>query len=71
MKISKERPDLVESRSLFTNVAQFCGLTTTMIQERILLDLDAITNAISAEQRSESEAYSNSPAKESERDNRS
>lgn len=71
LRISKERLDIVESRSLCMNVSQFCGLTPAMIQERIQQDLETITNAISAIERSESDVYSNSPVKESERDNRS
>jgi hypothetical protein len=71
MKYTKEHIDIVESRTLLANVSKFCGLTESFIQDRVQQDLDTITNAISVNDRSDSEVYSNSPLKESERDNRS
>lgn len=37
------------------NVSQFCGLTATLMQERIQQDLDIIANAIIANEKSDSE----------------
>lgn len=71
LKIAKDREDIVESRSLGSKVSQFWGLTPTQIQDRIQQDLESISNAITTNERSESDGLSNSPNKDSERDNRS
>lgn len=70
-RIAKERLDLVESRTLFANVAKFCGLTDAIIQDRLEQDLNTIKSLISVNERSESDVYSQSPNKDSERGNRS
>lgn len=71
MQIAREREDIVESRSLGLKVSLFCGLTQPQIQERILQDIESISNAITCNDKSESDVYSNSPQKDSEKDNRS
>lgn len=71
MKIAKEREDIVESRSLGLKVSLFCGLTQPQILERIQQDIESISNAITSNDKSESDMLSNSPQKDSERDNRS
>ena len=71
LKIAKEREDIVESRSLGMKVSLFCGLTATQIQDRIQQDIETISNAITCNERSDSDGMSNSPHKDSERDIRS
>lgn len=46
-------------------------MTTAQIQERILQDIESISNAITSNEKSESDIISNSPNKDSEKDNRS
>jgi len=63
MRIAKEREDIVESRSLLMKVSMFCGLTTAQIHEKILQDLETISNAITYNEKTESEENSSSPMK--------
>lgn len=71
LKISKEREDIVDPRVLGSKVATFWGITPAQVQERILQDIETISNAVTNNYKSESDGISNSPQKDSERDNRS
>lgn len=70
LKFAKERIEIVEARTLWMNVSKFCGLSETFIQDYIQQDLDSILRAITWNDRSESDIYSNSPDKDSRKGNR-
>jgi len=66
-KIAKEREDIIEPRNLGYRVSTFCGLTPSIIQDRIQQNVEEISNVLSNYEKSDSDGYFNSPNKGSDK----